>query len=84
MSAEGRGLSSRRTQKVVKDDGDWINDPGASTIDEYTMRRLRRWLCAKHKVRNTVKYQFTQDYLREQLGLVALYRRTHDLPWANA
>jgi group II intron reverse transcriptase/maturase len=54
------------------------------TIDEYTMRRLRRWLCAKHKVRNTGKYQFTQDYLREQLGLVALYRRTHDLPWANA
>jgi RNA-directed DNA polymerase len=53
-------------------------------IDEYTMRRLRRWLCKKHKVRNSGKHRFTQEHLHEHLGLVWLYRRTHDLPWANA
>jgi len=53
-------------------------------IDEYTMRRLRRWLCVKHKVRNTGKTCYSKQYLHEQLGLVWLFRRTRTLPWASA
>ena len=52
-------------------------------IDAYTMRRLRRWLCRKHKVRNTGKYRFTQEYLHGTIGLVRLASRTHDFPWAR-
>lgn len=58
--------------------------PAYHAIDEYTARRLRRWLCAKHKVRNTDKFRFTNEYLHDQLGLVWLYKLTHNLPWANA
>jgi RNA-directed DNA polymerase len=54
------------------------------TIDVYTMGRLRRWLCAKHKLDNTGKTAYSNEYLHDQLGLVWLYRQTHDLPWANA
>jgi len=53
-------------------------------IDQYTMRRLRRWLCKKHKVRNTGKLRFTQDYMHEQMGLVRLATRTQNFPWAKA
>lgn len=53
-------------------------------IDQYTVRRLRRWLCKKHKVGNTGKYQFADDYLHDELGLVRLSPRTHDFPWATA
>jgi RNA-directed DNA polymerase len=53
-------------------------------IDQYTTRRLRRWLRKKHKVRNTGKLRFTQEYMHEQMGLVQLAARTQDLPWAKA
>jgi len=53
-------------------------------IDQYTVRRLRRWLRKKHKVRNTGKLQFTQDYMHEQIGLVRLATRTQNFPWAKA
>ena len=53
-------------------------------IDQYTIRRLRRWLRKKHKVRNTGQLRFTQEYMHEQMGLVRLATRTQDLPWAKA
>jgi RNA-directed DNA polymerase len=53
-------------------------------IDRYTVRRLRRWLRKKHKVKNTGKLRFTQEYMHEQMGLVRLALRTQDLPWAKA
>jgi group II intron reverse transcriptase/maturase len=55
-----------------------------STIDEYTQRRLRRWLCVKHKVRNTGKNRYSNEYLHDRLGLVWLYKRTRTFPWATA
>lgn len=54
-----------------------------STIDDYAQRRLRRWLCAKHKVRNTGKFRYSNEYLHDRLGLVWLYKRTRNFPWAT-
>ena len=53
-------------------------------IEEYTKRRLRRWLCVKHKVQNTGRRRFPDEYLYDQLGLIRLWRRTQTLPWAKA
>lgn len=53
-------------------------------IDEYTRMRLRRWLCRKHKVANTGKTRYPNEYLHERLGLVHLSRLTRNFPWAKA
>jgi len=55
-----------------------------NTIDRYTTYRLRRWLCKKHKVRSTGKSRYSNEYLHDRLGLVWLYQRTRNFPWANA
>jgi len=52
-------------------------------IDQYTTHRLRRWLCVKHKLSNTGKTCYPSEYLHDVLGLVWLYRRTRDFPWAS-
>jgi RNA-directed DNA polymerase len=52
-------------------------------IDTYTANRLRRWLCKKHKAGNTGKTRYPNEYLHDVLGLVWLYRRTSNLPWAH-
>ena len=41
-------------------------------IDRSTPRRLCRWLCKKHKVRNTGASRFSYEYLYGTLGLVEL------------
>jgi RNA-directed DNA polymerase len=53
-------------------------------IDQYTMYRLRRWLRAKHKVKNTGKSRYSIEYLHDKLGLVWLCQRTRIFPWATA
>jgi RNA-directed DNA polymerase len=84
---EAEALVSKLNRKLVG----WSNyfslgpvSHAYRAIDQYTIRRLRRWLRKKHKVRNTGKLRFTQDYLHEQMGLVRLATRTQDLPWAKA
>jgi RNA-directed DNA polymerase len=58
--------------------------PAYRTLDEHVRNRLRRWLCKKHKVASTGKTRFPDEYLYEDLGLVRLAPRTHNLPWAKA
>jgi len=58
--------------------------PAYQTINDHVTKRLRRWLCSKHKVRNTGKTRYPNQYLYEQLGLVDLPKRTRNLPWAKA
>ena len=41
-------------------------------IDRYTSRRLRRWLCKKHKVRTSGATSFSYEHLYGRLGLVKL------------
>lgn len=53
-------------------------------IDTYTARRLRWWLCQKHKVASTGMTRYPDEYLHDELRLVWLYQRTHNFPWAQA
>ncbi len=55
-----------------------------SSLDHYTIRRLRRWLCHKHKVGSHGYARFPDEYFYARLGLVQLKPRTQTLPWANA
>ena len=41
-------------------------------IDTYATRRLRRWLCRKHRVRGSGWSRYPNGYLYQQLGLVRL------------
>jgi RNA-directed DNA polymerase len=53
-------------------------------IDRHCRTRLRRWLCAKHKVRTRGTAQFPDQYLDNELGLIRLSARTKSFPWAKA
>lgn len=53
-------------------------------VNAHTIRRLRKWLCHKHKISGNGKTRFPDQYLHEQLGLVYLPALTRNLPWAKA
>lgn len=53
-------------------------------VDAYTMKRLHRWLCSKHKVRSSGGDHFSAEHITQSLGLVRLPKLTHNLPWATA
>jgi len=53
-------------------------------VDRHTRKRLRQWLCAKHKVQAQGTSRFPDEYLYRTLGLIKLPERTHSLPWAKA
>mgnify|MGYP000440651257 FL=1 len=55
-----------------------------AAVDRHVSRRLRRWLCGKHKVQGQGTSRFPNDYLYQKLGLVQLKGRTRNFPWANA
>ena len=58
--------------------------PAYHTLDTHVQQRLRRWLCKKHKNASTGYTRFPDRFLYEELGLVKLAPRTHNLPWAKA
>ncbi len=58
--------------------------PAYRSVDRHTCRRLRQWLCAKHKVQGPGFTRFPDKFLRQELGLVRLAERTRSFPWANA
>ena len=55
--------------------------PAYAAMDRHAARRLRQWLCRKHKVRSgrIVRFWLWQEY-----GLTRLKGRTASLPWAKA
>lgn len=53
-------------------------------LDRYTTRRLRLWLCHKHRIKGQGTHRYPDDYLYGVLGLVRLPALTRDLPWATA
>jgi RNA-directed DNA polymerase len=52
-------------------------------VEQHTRRRLRQWLCAKHRVPGTGTARYPDDLLHEEFGLVRLAPRTASLPWAT-
>ena len=54
------------------------------SVDRHASRRLRQWLCGKHKVRGRGISRYPDAYLHRELGLVWLPGRTRSFPWATA
>jgi RNA-directed DNA polymerase len=53
-------------------------------VQKHACRRLRRWLCSKHKVRTREYGRFPDTYLHDQLGLVRLDATQRSALWAKA
>jgi RNA-directed DNA polymerase len=53
-------------------------------IDQHVCRRLRQWLCIKHKVRGQGTARFPDARLYQELGLARLSVRTRTFSWAKA
>jgi len=53
-------------------------------VDAHVTSRLRRWLCAKHKVSSGGYSRYSDRYLTERLGLVRLPLLPRRYPCANA
>ena len=48
--------------------------PAYHAIDRHAVKRLRQWLCRKHKVRSGGYVRFSDERLRETYGLTCLVR----------
>jgi group II intron reverse transcriptase/maturase len=53
-------------------------------VERHARKRLRQWLCAKHKVSWPATKQFPEAALHDELGLVRLTSRTRSFPWATS
>jgi RNA-directed DNA polymerase len=53
-------------------------------VERHARKRLRQWLCTKHKVSWPATQQFPEADLHDVLGLVRLTERTRSFPWANS
>ena len=58
--------------------------PAYAAIDRHATRRLRQWLCRKHKVRFGKVVRFPDPSLWKEYGLTHLAPRTVSFPWAKA
>jgi RNA-directed DNA polymerase len=53
-------------------------------VDAHARKRLRQWLCNKHKMPGKGTSRFPDEVLYNTFGLARLTERTHNLPWAKA
>ena len=53
-------------------------------VEQHARKRLRQWLCAKHKVSWPGTKQFPEAALHDELGLVRITARTRSFPWATS
>ena len=53
-------------------------------VEQHARKRLRQWLCAKHKLPWPATQRFPEADLHDVLGLVRLTARTRSFPWANS
>jgi len=52
-------------------------------VEAHTRRRLRQWLCVKHKEQAGGTTRFPLQALHQKFGLVRLTARTTSFPWAT-
>jgi group II intron reverse transcriptase/maturase len=53
-------------------------------VQQHARRRLRQWLCAKHKRQGSGTAKYSDQVLHGKFGLVWLSHRTAGLPWAKS
>jgi len=53
-------------------------------VEQHARKRLRQWLCAKHKLSWPATKQYPDADLHDVLGLVRLTTRTRSFPWATS
>jgi RNA-directed DNA polymerase len=53
-------------------------------VDHHVSRRLRQWLCVKHKVQGQGTSRFPEAYLHQKLHVVRLEGRPRKLSWNRA
>ena len=53
-------------------------------VDKHARKRLRRWLCKKHRVRGAGYTRYPEEHLHGELGLIRLVGRKHRQLWAKA
>ena len=51
-----------------------------AVVDSHVNRRLRQWLCQKHKIRGSGTSRFSDEYLYRELGLVQLRATRRNFP----
>ena len=54
--------------------------PSYSAVDQHATRRLRQWLCRKHKVRSAKYVHFPDEMLWKEYGLTRLRTRRNSYP----
>ena len=52
-------------------------------VERHARKRLRQWLCTKHKLTWPATRQYPEAALHDVLGLVRLTERTRSFPWAT-
>jgi group II intron reverse transcriptase/maturase len=52
-------------------------------VEGHARKRLRQWLCAKHKLSWPATRRYPEASLHDVLGLVCLSKRTAGFPWAK-
>jgi RNA-directed DNA polymerase len=52
-------------------------------VERHARRRLRQWLCAKHKLDWPATKRYPEAALHDVLGLVCLTKRPPSFPWAK-
>ena len=84
---EAEAVVARLNRKIVG----WANyfclgpvSRAYRAVQRHARRRLRQWLCAKHKVPGQGTKRYPDDTLHDELGLVRLTQRTANFPWASA
>ena len=55
-----------------------------AVVMRHARRRLRQWLCAKHKVRHREYAHYPNAMLHNELGLYQLEGKPHRLLWATS
>ena len=58
--------------------------PAYAAVDAHTTKRLRQWLCRKHKVKAGKYARYPDEKLWNTHGLLRLKLTTQGLPWAKA
>ena len=88
---DGPLSSERMVERLNRTITGWANyfslghvSPAYSAVNQHAVRRLRQWLCRKHKVRFGKFVRFPDERLRDDYGLVHLTRQAMGLPSAKA